>query len=67
MVWLAVPVSSLADIMGLEVDGMSLVLSADGFWLALAMVALLGSPRISWQSSAPTGAGASSEPTQGDA
>ena len=42
----ALPVSTLAIIMGLEMDGVSLALSAEGCWVALALAALLCSPQV---------------------
>jgi len=39
--WLAVPVSIWAGILQLELAGTLLVLSADGYWTALALASLL--------------------------
>lgn len=64
---LAVPVSTMAGIMELEMGGLPLALSADGYWLAMALVALLCSPRKFRRSQASTEAVLPSTPTQGDA
>jgi len=64
---LAVPVSTMAGIMELEMGGLPLALSADGYWLAMALVALLCSPRKLRRSQASTEAVLPSTPTQGDA
>jgi len=67
MVCLALPVSTLASTMGLEMDGVSLVLSAEGCWVALALAALLCSPQVRRRSKASSGTAATSVPPQGDA
>jgi hypothetical protein len=67
LVCLALPVSTLASIMGLEMDGVSLALSADGCWVALALAALLCSPQVRRRSKASSGIAATSVPPQGDA
>ena len=64
---LAVPVSTIATLTGMEMGGMSPALTADGYWLALAWVALSCSPRVRRRSSGPTGGVTPSTTSQGDA
>lgn len=67
LVALALPVSSLARIMDLELDGVSLALSSDGYWVALALVAMACFPQRLRRSSASDAAGAVRTPPRGDA
>lgn len=67
VVCLALPVSTLASIMDLEMDGVSLALSAEGYWVALALAALLCFPQVRRRSTASSGTAAPSVPPQGDA
>jgi hypothetical protein len=53
--------------MGLEMDGVSLALSAEGYWVALALAALLRSPQVRRRSKASSGIAATSVRPQGDA
>lgn len=64
---LAVPVSTIAGLMDLEMDGMSLALSADGYWLAMALVAVLCSPGRFRRSQSSKEAVLPSTPSQGNA
>jgi hypothetical protein len=43
---LALPVSRWASMMQLELGGIPLALSAEGYWIALALVALVCAPFV---------------------
>ena len=52
---LPLPVSTFASILDLELYGVPLALSPDGYWVAMALVAVLCSPRLRRPSTASAG------------